>query len=144
MADWGNLQDCVIYAIHLIRRQVRRKRLAQPKKKHSITDYPAMVVACGYERSYEVFWAQSASPINYKYDDRIRLRLEALGVIGDKRVQCKNIIGACAEPHAADKVIKHFPGCQMNELQFSDAYRPRTAQRKRYCQNCIDTFPEVL
>ena len=140
-----NLNKCVSYAITRIRQQVKKKRNAHPHKKHKITDYPSMVVACGYVKRVDTFWSQSASPINYHYSHKIEQRLEErLGIIGSKRNGCKNIIGACAEPHAADKVIKAFPGCKLGELQFSDAYRPRTAQRKKNCQNCKDAFPEVL
>ena len=145
MASSKDLQRCVSEAIRIVRKIVHNKRKAHPAKKHEITDYPAMVIACGYVRSGDTFWSESASPVNYKYCQKVKDRLEnTLGVIGTKRNGCKNTIGACAEPHAADKVIKRFPGCNLDELQFSDAYRPRTAQRKRSCQNCKDAFHEVL
>lgn len=144
MATIESLDRCVNGAIADERRRVKRMRLAHPDVKHRITDYAAVVVASGYLRSGSTFSGYSSSPIGYNYSDKIRQRLEALAPIGDKRPGCKNTVGACAEPHAADKVLKAFPGCNMNELQFSDAYRPRTARRIRNCQNCKDTFPEVL
>ena len=144
MATAEDLERCVSEAIIEERIRVKRVRKSHPLVKHKITDYAAMVVACGYERSYATFSGKSESPINHTYSDPIRIRLESLAPIGEKRLECKNIIGACAEPHAADKVVKQFPGCRMEELQFSSAYRPRTAKRKRYCKNCKDTFYEVL
>ena len=144
MATIESLERCVNEAIADERRRVKRMRQAHPDIKHRITDYAAVVVASGYVRSGSTFSGYSASPIGYHYSDKIKQRLEALAPIGDKRPGCKNTVGACAEPHAADKVLKSFPGCNMNELQFSDAYRPRTARRIRNCQNCKDTFYEVL
>ena len=144
MATEDSLNRCVVKAIDDERNRVTRMRQSHPDCKHRITDYAAVVVACGYERSESSFSGCSASPIGLNYSNIIRTRLEALAPIGEKRAICKNIVGACAEPHAADKVVKAFPGCRMDELQFSDAYRPRTARRIRNCQNCKDTFPEVL
>ena len=144
MATTNELEWCVKDAIEKERRRVRQMRLAHPDVKHRITDYSAVVVACGYARSASTFIGFSASPVGHQYSEKIRERLEALASIGEKRAGCNNIVGACAEPHAADKVIKTFPGCKMNELQFSNAYRPRTARRIKNCQNCKDTFAEVL
>lgn len=144
MATTDNLERCVMDAIEEERRRVRRMRLAHPDVKHRITDYAAVVVACGYSRSGSTFSGCSASPVGHQYSEEIRERLEALAPIGEKRSGCNNTVGACAEPHAADNVIKAFSGCKMNELQFSDAYRPRTARRIKNCQNCKDTFVEVL
>ena len=144
MATKDALKKCVVKAIGNERKRVKRMRQSDLAVKHHITDYAAVVVACGYERSESSFSGCSASPIGLNYSNIIRTRLEALAPIGEKRLACKNAVGACAEPHAADKVVKAFPGCRMDELQFSDAYRPRTARRIRNCQNCKDTFPEVL
>lgn len=66
-----------------------------------------------------------------------------MGNIGSKRKGCSNIIGACAEPHAADKDVKAL-NCDFDKLEFSNAYRPRTVKRLRYCSNCKQTFKEVL
>lgn len=145
MASGHDLETCVSRAIIKIRQRVKKSRLTHQKKKHLVQDYPSIVVACGYQRSGDTFWGVSASPVNHHYNTMILERLISLGVkIGEKRKICKNAVGACAEPHAADKVVKSFPGCKMNELQFSRAYRPRTAQRKKNCKNCKDTFYEVL
>ena len=144
MATDQELEHCVTHAIRVVRHRVKKTRQAHPQVKHRINDYPAIVLACGYRRGNEVFWDQSKSPVNHIYEDRLRERLEALAPIGTKRPQCNNTIGACAEPHAADMVLKNAPRCNLDELQFSKAYRPRTAKRKKSCRNCKDTFPEVL
>lgn len=141
MATTGDLDRFVKNAIKKIQREVKRKRLAAPKKKHSIRDYPAIVVACGWTGSKRIFEGRSGMPINVTWVRDIKSRLSALGDIGT--LKNGNPIGACAEPKAANKVVKEFQ-CQMDELQFSDAYRPRTCKRKRYCKNCKATFCEVL
>ena len=144
MATANDLDRCVVKAIKEERKRVKRMRQAHPKVKHRITDYAAVVVACGYTRSGTTFSGHSASPIGLDYTAGIKSRLNALAPIGEKRNGCENIVGACAEPHAANKVMSHFPGCKFEELQLSVAYRPRTARRIKNCQNCKDTFPEVL
>lgn len=110
MATKGSLDRCVTEAIEDERQRVKRTRQSHPEKKHRITDYAAVVVACGYAKSGSTFSGSSASPVGHHYSDKIRVRLEALAPIGGKRNGCKNIVGACAEPHAADKVIKTEPG----------------------------------
>lgn len=144
MATSDGLNRCVKNAIEDERQRVKKMRCDHPIEKHRITDYAAATVACGYTRSGSTFKGYSASPVGHKYTEKLKIRLEVLAPIGEKRHGCNNTVGACAEPHAADKVLKIFPGCKMDELQFSDAYRPRTAKRLRNCQNCKDTFHEVL
>lgn len=144
MARECDLKMVVSDAIQIVRQRVSDIRKSHPSVKHDIFDYPAVIVACRYVKGRKIFWGQSESPLYHNYSLKIKKRLERLGEIGTKRVGCNNVIGACAEPHAADKVIKCYPGCEMDELQFSHAYRPRTAQKVKYCINCKETFFEVL
>lgn len=141
MATTGDLDRFVKKAIKKIQKEVKRKRLAAQPKKYRIFDYPAIVVACGWKKSNRIFEGRSSGCLKEdEYDPMIGSRLADLG-FGKKRYG--NYIGACAEPKAANKVVKEFQ-CQMDELQFSDAYRPRTCKRKKYCKNCKATFYEVL
>lgn len=144
MATLTALKKCVNKAIQNECRRVKRLRRAHPGNKHKNTDYAAAVVACGYTNSDNVFIGFSASPVGIHFVKKIQERLEKLGSIGKKRNGCGNIIGACAEPHAANEVLRHFPGCNTNKLQFSETYRPRTGGRINYCKNCKVTFNEVL
>lgn len=140
MASYKDLHNRVFKKIQKIQREVKRKRLALPIEKYSVYDYPTIVVACGYIKKKKIFVERSGKPINVTWVHDIELRLSAL-----KRCPlCDNPIGACAEPKAANKVKNKFPKCKMNELQFSDPYRPRTCKRKKYCENCKYTFSEVL
>lgn len=144
MTSGYDVEIVVSYAIRIVRHRVREIRQSHPSKKHDIFDYPAVIVACRYIKGRKIFWGQSESPLYHKYSLKIKRRLERLGVIGTKRMGCNNVIGACAEPHAADKIMKYYPGCRMDELRFSDAFRPRTAKKVKHCINCKDTFFEVL
>lgn len=144
MARECDLNMVVSDAIQIVRHRVRNIRISHPAVKHDIFDYPAVIVACCYVKGRKIFWGQSESPLYHNYSLKIKKRLERLGEIGTKRVGCNNVIGACAEPHAADKVINKYPGCGMDELQFSRAYRPRTGKKVKCCINCKDTFFEVL
>lgn len=144
MATHSDLLSKVLNAISIVRKRVKKSRLKKLPKQYSIKDYPAVVVACGYSRSYSVFWDESKSPRNKKFNFNIHRRLIKIAPVGTKEPHSGNIIGACAEPHAADKVLKKFPGCHMCELEFSDAYRPRTSQRVKYCYTCKQVFNEVL
>ena len=144
MATHSDLLSKVLKAISIVKKRVKKSRLKNPQKQNSIQDYPAVVVACGYSRSYSVFWDESKSPRNKRFNFNIHRRLIKIAPVGTKEPHSGNIIGACAEPHAADKVLKKFPGCHMHELEFSDAYRPRTSQRVKYCYTCKQVFCEVL
>lgn len=144
MATLAALKKYVNKAIRNECERVKRLRRAHPEKKYRITDYAAAVVACGYTNSNNVFIGFSASPVGIHFEKTILERLEKLGTIGKKSNCCSNIIGACAEPHAANEVLRHFSGCNMNKLQFSEAYRPRTGGRVNYCKNCKATFNEVI
>ena len=53
--------------------------------------------------------------------------------------KCKNGVGRCAEPHAANKTINKTL-CSINDIIFSLALRPRTLQIIPYCDNCKLTF----
>ncbi|SHG04765.1 hypothetical protein SAMN05444405_12150 [Bacteroides luti] len=69
---------------------------------------------------------------------RLKGKLEILGNLAEKRY--KNYLGNCGEVHAANKVLKQNDTIAINQLTFSNAYRPRTLQKINYCQNCLDTF----
>lgn len=69
---------------------------------------------------------------------RLKNKLEKLGKLAEKRY--KNYLGNCGEVHAANKVLKQNHTIEINQLTFSNAYRPRTLQKIDYCQNCLDTF----
>lgn len=127
------------------------KEVIRTRKKtgnnNGIYDYPpAAVVAAdsgltfsGRGRSGRVY-----SSKEYHNTPKLEKKLKSLGVIGKKRPGCDNVLGACAEPHAAHKVLSHFGNrIGLNQIQFSKALRPRTMEEVLYCKNCKDTFPTL-
>lgn len=112
-----------------------------------INDFPAALVACGCKTQgrYLVEVESSRSTANYTYVGRLSRKLLKLGSIGQKSIlpTCYNRIGWCAEPHAANEVLKRIPSAAIDELQFSNAIRPRTMCTIDYCDNCKSTFPQL-
>lgn len=113
---------------------------------NGVRDYPgAAVVAANSQLTFSGR-GRSSKPQFMEYYDTPKLenKMKSLGKIGSVRQACNNPIGACAEPHAAHRVLSHF-GTQMslNQVVFSTAYRPRTMEVVDYCQNCKDTFPNL-
>lgn len=68
------------------------------------------------------------------------------GPIGGKSsvTGCKNVIGHCAEQHAANSVMndlyKGGISRDVEQLTFSKAFRPRTMKTIDYCANCETLF----
>lgn len=140
-----NLSKTVNIYCKDIRNEVERTR-----KKTGVTngihDYPAVAVVAA-DRGLAFSGKGRSCKVQYReYDDtpKLKKKLQSFGVIGKERRGCKNIIGACAEPHAAHRVLRHF-GQSMNlsQLIFSVAYRPRTMEKIDYCDNCKRTFPTI-
>lgn len=52
---------------------------------------------------------------------------------------CSNVLGACAEQHAANTVL-HKRNCLINQLVFSKALETRTVKKIAYCANCKALF----
>lgn len=102
--------------------------------------YPAIIVGC--HKCGDDFWIidSARSPVNYPFVDELRNVLtQSLGPIGTKSKLCGNIIGQCAEPHAANEILE-AKGCAINDLKFSLAMRPRTQTYQPYCENCKAIF----
>lgn len=129
-----------------------RKEVVRIREKtgvnNGIYDYPAVAVVAadsrlsfsGRGRSDKVY-----SSKEYHETPKLEKKMKSLGIIGKKRTVCDNVLGACAEPHAARKVLSHFgPHMNLSQLVFSKALRPRTMEVIEYCQNCKDTFPTLL
>lgn len=140
-----NLSKTVDTYCKNIRNEVERTR-KKTGVNNGIRDYPAVAVVAA-DRGLTFSGKGRSCKVQYReYDDtpKLKNKLQSLGVIGKKRRECENIIGACAEPHAAHRVLRHF-GQSMNlsQLVFSVAYRPRTMEKIEYCDNCKLTFPTI-
>ena len=117
---------------------------ARAGKKIRLRDYPAAIVMCAdsWEHPMASAIERSGKVVRTSYEETPELEavLSGLGNIGGKRDECKNYIGACAEPHSARTVMRARPETEVDELAFSYAYRPRTKTVIRYCRNCTDVF----
>lgn len=107
-------------------------------------DYPAAIVSCAdaWQNFRSAVMERSGKVDNRSYQRTPALEsaLRYLGDVGGFRAECKNRIGACAEPHAARTVMINNPIVLVPDLVFSYAYRPRTKTVIRYCRNCSDVF----
>lgn len=105
-----------------------------------IVDYPPVVVGCFSMQNRFMYIETTYSPEpDYTQTPELHFRLSSLGIIGQKRPQCRFPIGHCAEPKAAFCILKNTNG-SLKYLRFSTAFRPRTQEPVEYCCNCKDTF----
>lgn len=122
-------------------------RVARAGKKIRMRDYPAAIVSCADSwQNYMSFATErsgKANDLSYRKTPVLEAALKTLGAIGKQRAECKNCIGACAEPHAARTVMTRCNVNDVKNLAFSYAYRPRTKMVIRYCRNCTDIFDVV-
>lgn len=104
-------------------------------------DLPAAAVTCcnGHYKASDYSRGVNASHIK----DPLRSEIERLGRIGERRKDgsCLNILGRCAEQHAASTLQnrKHSTTLPAS-LQLSKTMRPRTMEIVEYCKNCKDIF----
>ena len=138
MARQEDLEIAVKKSCARICKRVKKARERKKAKRYNVQDYPAVTVASAYVKSFEIVVGESKNPCWHKFNYILYNKLLELGPIGAK--VNGNIVGACAEPHAADEVMKKHRACGISDLQFSKAYRPRTCQHIKYCKNCKDTF----
>lgn len=104
-----------------------------------IKHYPAAIVGCErYGSSKDRNCNCSQFPLNIqKFHPELKRKLRKLGPIGTKADS--NVIGGCAEVHAANYVMNHHKK-GLNTLAFTVALSPRTGRKKLYCKNCQFTF----
>ena len=121
---------------------VNKAILSRQKTKQR--DLPSVVVSCkmngGNNRIYN---GESSKPILGMYEPQLEIALTRLGGVGQhSRNGCPYTIGNCAEPHAANKLLKD--NCVgLDQILFSTALRPRTRQVIPYCANCRAVFPSL-
>lgn len=113
---------------------------------NGVRDYPGVAIVASDKQQSFSGRGRSCHPQYKEYSNTpvLENKLKSLGRIGKVRRGCKNVIGACAEPHAARKVLNHFGNrISLNQMVFSTAFRPRTMEKVDPCQNCKDTFPNL-
>lgn len=109
-----------------------------------IWDYPAVVVSCKMNNGdNRIYNGKSSKPTSGMYEPLLEIALTQLGGVGQQsRNGCPYTIGNCAEPHAANKLLKD--NCVgLEQILFSTALRPRTRQVIPYCANCRAVFSSL-
>lgn len=109
-------------------------------------DWPAIIVACSDKNRVVCDFSRGAKAA-HTYNPLLS-KLMSLGVVGQKRkfvvhgrtYLSNNVLGHCAEQHAANELYKKGSRCPLNNIEFSRAIRPRTGERKDYCDNCQIIF----
>ncbi len=48
----------------------------------------------------------------------------------------------CAEQHLANQILIKYPKCEVCDIRFSKAVRPRTGIIVPYCETCLKVFEE--
>lgn len=133
-----NLDTEVIAYCDRIWNIVRRVR---HEKKIRRKDFPPIVVCCSdgniTTQSY------THGPSGCVFHPLVENALTSkLGAIGKKSRYCDFVIGRCAEPNAANKLVKRSHGAivTLDVIKFSTPYRPFTKEDKPFCPNCQHSF----
>lgn len=105
-------------------------------------DWPAVAVICsgGGKKSHDMSRSVKAPHVV----EPLKSKILTLGDIGKPRVikkgknklYSKNVLGRCAEQHAANGLYKKGIKTQIDKIDFSKAIRPRTNEPISYCDNC--------
>lgn len=114
-----------------IRRKVSKK-FKKPKRKN----YPATIV-CAYLDNDNEINKNGTPPKNIA--PNLLKKLQALGGIGTQ-TNCGNTIGRCAEVRSSNLILRKYKTIQPSNINFTNAYRPRTQQIVPMCLNCKRTF----
>jgi hypothetical protein len=126
-----------------IANHVLAKFSSQGRLPHVI-DYPPAVVACGknVNRTYTSI-TKHVRPEHIH--DVLYDELYQLGPIGSFSPYATNSrVGYCAEPNAANQLLKFERVNSLDDIHFGEAYRPRTGVVVPPCGNCRRIFINVV
>ena len=115
-----------------------RRKVKETKCRPDIHDYPSVIVGC-YTNYDRLYIDTTHSKPQYIQAPLLHKALSELGPIGSRKGLCDFIIGACAEPKAAFFAMTEEK-CNLTQLQYTTAFRPRTGEKKKYCKNCKKVF----
>lgn len=103
-----------------------------------IKDRPRVSVTCARNGEGRYFSAFSRSPQNKYFYPLLHAKIQKLGGVGSMGLS-NNKLGACAEQHAANAVLRSR-NCLIKDILFSKALIIRTKKRIKYCDNCKALF----
>lgn len=105
-------------------------------------DWPAMAVVCsgGGKKSRDTSGGVKENHVVQP----LKSKIQSLGKIGEKRrikkgkkiIYSENVLGRCAEQHAANGLYKKGVKTKLDKIDFSKSLRPRTKEPIGYCENC--------
>ena len=98
--------------------------------------YPATVICATYNHEYNI---EKSGAVPRLLANQLILKLSTLGIIGEKN-STGNFVGKCSEVRASNPILIHYPKIRTQQINFSNAYRPRTMQIIPTCFNCQRTF----
>ena len=109
-----------------------------------VIDYPPAVVACG-KNEHRTYTSTTKHVSPEHIHDILFEELEQLGSIGTFSPYANNSrVGYCAEPNAANQLLKFERVNSLDDIHFGEAYRPRTGVVVPPCGNCRRTFINVV
>lgn len=109
-----------------------------------VNDYPPVVAACA-KTERRIYTSETKHIREEHIHETLLDELEKLGPIGSRSIHANNSrVGYCAEPNAANKLLKHERVNTLDDIYFGDAYRPRTGVVIPPCGNCQRTFKNVI
>lgn len=118
------------------REHLQRKARKYAERLHKKREYPATIISAGYKKSIATDRSRACdASLLHK---RLYLKLISQGGLF-VRVN-GNVLECCSEVNAGNKILQRLSYLNLNQINFSDAIRPRTMQIVRTCRNCNTTF----
>lgn len=131
----------------IIAKSVQDYYISVKHRKAKRNEYPPVVVACAQseEKWYTEITRHNVPRqcINNRLLRRLENRLSARYGKESQYVK-KNLIGHCAEPQAANELLRYENVKDLDDIYFGKAYRPRTGVVIRPCLNCQNVFKNVI
>lgn len=114
-------------------------------RKPKLSEYPPVVVACAQDNeNCYIGITRHDVPKRCIHKDLLKRLEKKLGKYGDSsQFEEKLAIGHCAEPQAANELLRNEWVKDIDDIYFGDAYRPRTGVVIPPCGNCKETFKNV-
>ena len=142
MVKWKNTPD-PSHSLSDILKEVEDYTQSDSWRKFNRRHY--MVALCNLDGNVEppfIGFSGRYDTVKVKNIDLRNAFLQRLGGDGECKSNqyCKNVIGHCAEMHAANRCLNKWQRQSLDSLKFSIAYRCRTATPRSYCLNCITLF----
>lgn len=85
---------------------------------------------------------KSEAELEKYYLEPLKSALKSLGKLAHKPDPKSNYLGNCAEQRACNEVLRkdiRHP-VALNQVEYTPAYRLRTAQIRKYCSNCTSAL----